>query len=114
MMDGRLDDDAKGAPSGGAVPTPPQQRLIDRGTELFRRIAPGARLAHRLLPDDEGVVVVQPVRGGGSIYVAPDGSVLFAASAIPPHRALEAFRAGRRTPVDRFVEPGTTAAGERG
>ncbi|MEV0731635.1 hypothetical protein [Polymorphospora sp. NPDC050346] len=105
-MSGQPHDDrpAGSAPAAGErVPTAAQQRLIDRGTELFGRIAPGAELGYRLLADDEGVVVFQPVRGGGSIYVAADGSVLFAASAIPPHRALEAFRAGRRTPVERFT-----------
>lgn len=79
-----------------------RQRLIDWGAELFHRIAPGVVLSHRPLPEDDAVVVVHPVRGGGSIYVAPDESVLFMASAVPPHRALEMFRAGRRTPVERF------------
>ncbi|WP_433341873.1 hypothetical protein [Micromonospora sp. CA-111912] len=80
------------------------QRLIERGTELFGRIAPGAQLVHHLLPEDDAVLVVRPVRGGGSIYVAHDGSVLFAASAVPPHQALELFRAGQRTPAEKFVE----------
>ncbi|WP_405108366.1 hypothetical protein OG559_26205 [Micromonospora sp. NBC_01405] len=81
------------------------QRLIERGTELFGRIAPGAELVHHLLPEDDAVLVVRPVRGGGSIYVAHDGSVMFAVSAVPPHQALELFRSGRRTPAEQFVAP---------
>ncbi|MFI0793348.1 hypothetical protein ACH4OY_11710 [Micromonospora rubida] len=79
------------------------QRLIERGTELFGRIAPGAELVHHLLPEDDAVLVVRPVRGGGSIYVAHDGSVLFAPSAVPPHQALELFRSGQRTPAEKFA-----------
>src|SRR6478735_11492272 len=66
-------------------PTAEQQRLIDVGTELFRRIQPDAELGFRLLPEDDAVVVVHKVRGGGSIYVAADESALFAASAVAPH-----------------------------
>jgi len=88
---------------GEQAVTPEQQRLIGWGTELFRRIAPDAELRYNLLPDDEAVVVYHAVRGGGSIYVAPDETVLFAASAAPPHEALEVFRTGRRTPIEQFV-----------
>lgn len=91
-------------------PTAEQQRLIDVGTELFRRIQPDAELGFRLLPEDDAVVVVHKVRGGGSIYVAADESALFAASAVAPHVALEAFRGGKRTAKDKFVQP---AAGTR-
>lgn len=83
--------------------TSQQQRLIDVGMELFERIAPGLEFSVRLLPEDDAVVVYRAVRGGGSIYVAPDESVLFASSAAPPHEALKAFREGRRTPKEQFV-----------
>jgi hypothetical protein len=88
-----------------AQPTPEQQRLIEVGTELFRRIQPDADLGFRLLPEDDAVVVVHRVRGGGSVYVAADESALFAASAVAPHVALEAFRGGKRTPKEKFVRP---------
>ncbi|GAB2965244.1 hypothetical protein GCM10027280_62550 [Micromonospora polyrhachis] len=87
------------------------QRLVDWGSELFHRIAPGVVLDQHPLPEDDAVVVVHPVRGGGSIYVAPDESVLFMASAVPPHQALEMFRSGRRTPVERFGASRPAAAG---
>ncbi|MDR5698415.1 hypothetical protein [Agromyces aerolatus] len=86
-------------------PTAEQQRLIDVGTELFRRIQPEATPGFRLLPDDDAVLVVSGTRGGGSIFVAADESALFAASAVAPHVALEAFRAGKRTPKEKFVRP---------
>lgn len=88
-----------------AQPTPEQQRLIDVGTELYRRIQPDAELGFRLLPEDDAVVVVHRVRGGGSVYVAADESALFAASAVQPHVALEAFRGGKRTPKEKFTRP---------
>ena len=81
-----------------------QRRLVDWGIELFRRIAPDIELGHRLLPEDDAVVVFHRGRGGGSIYVAADESVLFMASAVPPHEAVEMFRSGLRTPVERFVD----------
>ncbi|MEH1016258.1 hypothetical protein V6U90_24515 [Micromonospora sp. CPCC 206060] len=94
-------------------PTAQQRHLIAWGTELFRRISPDPdlTLTFRLLPDDDAVLIVHPVRGGGSIYVAADETVLFAASAIAPHKALEAFRSGTRTPVDRFVARAASSSG---
>lgn len=86
-------------------PTPEQQRLIDVGTELFRRIRPEVDPGFRLLPADDAVMVVSGTRGGGAIFVAADESALFAASAVSPHVALEAFRAGKRTPKEKFVRP---------
>ena len=89
--------------AGQPEPTSEQQRLIDVGVDLFERIAPGLEVAFRLLPEDDAVVVYRPVRGGGSIYVAPDETALVASSSAPPHEAIKAFRAGRRTPKEQFV-----------
>ncbi len=83
-------------------PTAEQRRLIDVGIDLFRRLAPDAELGFWLLPADDAVMVYHGVRGGGSIYVAPDESVLFAASAVSPDVALEAFRGGKRTAKEKF------------
>ncbi|MFB7470555.1 hypothetical protein [Kitasatospora sp. NPDC056184] len=85
-----------------AQPTPEQQRLIEFGEELYRRIAPEADTGHVLLPDDGAVAVVHRVRGGGTILVAADRSVLFFGSALNLDTVLIEFRAGRRTPVERF------------
>ncbi|MFF3787912.1 hypothetical protein [Streptomyces sp. NPDC001933] len=83
-------------------PTPEQRRLIEFGETLYRRIAPDAAIGHVLLPEDGAVAVVHRVRGGGTILVAADRSVLFFGSALDISAALIDFRAGRRTPVEKF------------
>ncbi|MFD5270815.1 hypothetical protein [Streptomyces sp. NPDC058335] len=83
-------------------PTPEQRRLIEFGEALYRRTAPDADLGHVLLPEDDAVAVVHRVRGGGTILVAADRSVLFFGSARDISAALIDFRAGRRTPVEQF------------
>ncbi|USQ86304.1 hypothetical protein NFX46_22905 [Streptomyces phaeoluteigriseus] len=82
--------------------TPEQRRLVEFGEELYRRIAPDADLGRVLLPEDDAVAVVHRVRGGGTILVAADRSVLFFGSALDISAALIDFRAGRRTPVEQF------------
>jgi hypothetical protein len=46
--------------------------------------------------------LVDASRGGGKIYVAPDETVLFVASALDFEAGLAAFREGRRTPSEAF------------
>ncbi|MEU9669824.1 hypothetical protein AB0J81_35590 [Streptomyces bobili] len=82
--------------------TPEQRRLLQFGEALYRRIAPDADLGHVLLPEDDAVAVVHRVRGGGTILVAADRSVLFFGSALDISAALIDFRSGRRTPVEQF------------
>ncbi|MFF0103655.1 hypothetical protein [Streptomyces hirsutus] len=83
-------------------PTPEQWRLIEFGEALYRCIAPDADMGHVLLPEDDAVAVAHRVRGGGAILVAADRSVFFSGSALGISAALLDFRAGRRTPVERF------------
>ncbi|GGX81453.1 hypothetical protein [Streptomyces fructofermentans] len=87
---------------GSSTPTPQQRRLIEFGEMLYSRIAPDADTGHVLLPEDDAVAVVHRARGGGTILVAADRSVLFSGSALDFNTALANFRAGRRTPSDRF------------
>ncbi|MGW9630831.1 hypothetical protein ACWGST_09010 [Agromyces sp. NPDC055520] len=54
------------------------------------------------LPDDLGVAVVRAVRGGGTIFVDHDASVLYVASAIDLPVGLDLFREGQRTPLSSF------------
>lgn len=54
------------------------------------------------IPFDGGVAVVRAVRGGGSILVAADESVLYRASSYSFDRTLAEFRAGERTPPEAF------------
>ncbi|MBO4210597.1 hypothetical protein [Micromonospora echinofusca] len=95
-----------GAGDRAEGPTLSQRCMIERGVALFGQIAPGAHLVHHLLPDDDAVLVVRAGRGGASIYVASDHSVLYAVSAMPPHLALERFRQGARTPPEQFAGGG--------
>ncbi|MFJ8233318.1 hypothetical protein ACIQ9E_25720 [Streptomyces sp. NPDC094448] len=50
-----------------------------------------------VLPNGAGVCVVQPVRGGGKVYVAHDETVLFAPSSMDFATGLAAFLDGART-----------------
>lgn len=85
-----------------------QRRLAGLGRALLRRAAGGdVPLAVTVLPEDDAVVVAHRVRGGGSVYVAADETVLFAGSAASPHEAIEVFRSGRRTPLEQFRPAGT-------
>ncbi|MFE9861075.1 hypothetical protein [Streptomyces sp. NPDC005780] len=98
-----MSDARTGTAGEGTAPSPEQQRLIEFGEALFRRISPDAApLGHELLPEDDAVAVVHQVRGGGTTLVAADRSVLFSGSAHDIDVALAAFRAGGRTPVERF------------
>ncbi|WP_393060181.1 hypothetical protein [Streptomyces sp. LN549] len=91
-----------GAAPDAVQPTPEQRRLIEFGEALYRRITPDAGLGHVLLPEDDAVAVVHQVRGGGTILVAADRSVLFSGSSRDISAALTDFRAGVRTPEERF------------
>ena len=77
-------------------------RLVEQGRRLFEVLAPGATLNTIVLDDGAGICLLHTVRGGGKIYVAPDLSVLFVASVLDFQKGLEAFLAGRRTPLEKF------------
>lgn len=97
---------AEETPSGPVPlgdPTSAQQRLIAVGTELIHRLWPGIELNAFALPSDGAIVLVQPARGGVTLYVAADESVMFAASSLEPGAALELFRSGKRTDKAEFV-----------
>ena len=48
------------------------------------------------------IYVSIPVKGGDSLIVAHDGTVLYAVSAVSPQEHLEAFVNGIRTPLEDF------------
>src|SRR5690606_8582973 len=80
------------------------QEARDPAVEMFSRLryfreqgSPSDQLKVGDLPDGAAVVVVHQVRGGGSLFVAPDGSAMFAASVVSPDKALRAFLDGKRT-----------------
>lgn len=109
---------ASAAPTDAPVPIPAgtadarQQRLIATGTALLEGLWPGIVVNAFALPADDAVLLVQPGRGGVSLFVADDASVMFAASSLEPHAALGLFRSGRRTDPAEFVPP--AGGGRRG
>lgn len=101
-LQGKLAEAGGGEPASEAGTTDTQGR-IDVAMELWHRMVPAdAPLAPRVLADDDVVAVSHTVRGGGTIYIAADGSPLFAGSEASEEQALEALRAGRRTPLEHF------------
>lgn len=75
-----------------------RDRLVEVARRLHAKLADVPDLNIFDLPDDLGICAVHSVRGGGKIYVAPDESALFVASAMDFDAGLAAFRAGERTP----------------
>lgn len=47
----------------------------------------------------------EPIRGGESLIVAEDGTVLYANSSVGYTRHLQEFKNGRRTPLEGFKTP---------
>lgn len=87
--------------------TPAQKEQAEFGVELFRRLAQKHDIddtvtirTYRL--DTELVGVTRSLRGGGTIVVGPDHSVLYGSSSIPPYTMLPEYRAGRRTDIEKF------------
>lgn len=55
----------------------------------------------RLLDNAQGFYVYQPIRGGKSLIIANDKSVLFVSSAINFSDHLKAFNDGARSEIDQ-------------
>lgn len=87
--------------------SPEQEELAQFASELFARVvrASQGKATYPLSAtplESGGVVVAQRVRGGGRIFVAPERTVLFVGSQLGTQQALDAFEAGRRTPIESF------------
>lgn len=54
------------------------------------------------LDSNDALYVSIPVKGGGSIIIGKDGTVLFANSSVGYNRHLLEFQNGRRTPLEDF------------
>jgi len=52
--------------------------------------------------DDQTMYISFPVKGGKSLIVSADGTVLYASSAVGYSRHLDEFNKGRRTPIESF------------
>lgn len=55
------------------------------------------------LPDDNAVYVWRPIRGGGKIVIAADGTALFGASSIDRDTLFDLFRQGKRTDLSPLI-----------
>lgn len=82
------------------------RRLADSGFGLFCSLSEKRGKTFddpvSAVPFDGGVAVFRSIRGGGTILVAHDGSVLYRSSSYSFERALDEFQAGERTPLDSF------------
>lgn len=50
----------------------------------------------------EAIYISEPVKGGDSLLVGADGSVLYANSSVRYEDHIEEFKKGRRTPIEAF------------
>jgi hypothetical protein len=50
---------------------------------------------------------MQAIRGGGTNFVAEDGTVMYRSSSFTSRRGLAEFRAGRRSPIESFGGAGS-------
>lgn len=55
-----------------------------------------------LIQDLSAIYVSIPIKGGGSIIIADDGSVLYADSSVGYTQHVKAFKEGIRTPIEAF------------
>ena len=67
------------------------------GSKYLGLANPGLAIDHSYVESADAYRFFNPVRGGASIIVGRDGSILFANSSVPPQRHVEAYLAGRRT-----------------
>ena len=86
--------------------SPTLEPLAARGESLFRQLAAktGQGMTDPLtfVPVDDGVAVVRAVRGGGTIFVGPDQTVLYSGSSLSFDDGVRAFRSGMRTAPEKF------------
>ena len=99
---GALPLPTNGAPTAAPDAAAGRDRLIEVARGLFDKLTEAPKLNIIDLPDGLGICAVHAARGGGKIYVAPDESVLFVASAMDFDAGLAAFRSGERTPHVMF------------
>lgn len=77
-----------------------QEKALEIAAELLK--VDVSELESRPLKNQTGFYAYQPIRGGGALAIANDGSVLFANSSVNPEDHLKAFDEGKRTNLDLF------------
>jgi hypothetical protein len=56
-----------------------------------------------VIKENNAIYFSEPVKGGRSLIVGLDGTVLFANSSVGYSRHIEEFNNGRRTPLEDFI-----------
>jgi predicted RNase H-like HicB family nuclease len=74
----------------------------DKAKELLKLTIDDAHRYGEYLPEEDALYVSVPEKGGASLLVANDGTVLYANSSVHYDIHLREFRNGRRTPIDAF------------
>jgi len=75
--------------------------MIDLGAKLLKASRDEVEKNSGMI-DEQTLYISFPVKGGKSLIVSTDGTVLYASSAVGYSRHLEEFKKGRRTPIERF------------
>lgn len=71
-------------------------------SKLLHLSAEDVRANSAIIQQNGALYFSEPVKGGASILVNTDGSVLFADSSVDYDEHIKEFDAGRRTPLDAF------------
>lgn len=79
-----------------------KEEMIELAAKLLIITIDDARRYGEYLPEEDALYISVPVKGGASLLVARDGTVLYANSSVHYDIHLREFRNGRRTPIDAF------------
>ena len=78
------------------------KELVALGAKLLKLSVEEAEQYSEYFAEEKALYMSVPVKGGASLLVAEDGSVLYANSSVNLNVHLREFRAGRRTPLEAF------------
>ena len=78
------------------------QEMCLLGSKLLKIPPEEAEKYCEFLNEESALYISVPVKGGASLLIAKDGSVLYANSSVSFDTHLREFKKGRRTPLDAF------------
>ena len=79
------------------------EKQIKLAAKLFKLPIEKVREYGSIIKDTNLFYLSEPIKGGRSLIVGQDGTVLFANSSIGYNRHIEEFNNGRRTPLEDFI-----------
>lgn len=82
-----------------------QQEQIQLAANLMKLSMEQAQEYGGMIPGSDAFYLSVPQKGGGSLIVASDGSVLYAGSAMGFDEHYQAFQNGKRTELSFFDDP---------